>query len=62
MKLVHSERSLYRDVMVYEYDGQRCICFMRECRVGRQSCYYLADSVEVRHELHADGAGGRAVR
>jgi spermidine synthase len=43
MKLIHSERSLYRDVMVYEYDGQRCICFVRECRVGRQSCYYLAD-------------------
>jgi spermidine synthase len=42
MKLVHSERSLYRDVMVYEYDGQRCICFVRECRVGRQSCSFLA--------------------
>lgn len=41
MKLVHSQRSLYRDVMVYEYDGQRCICFVRECRVGRQSCSYL---------------------
>ena len=46
MRLVHSERSLYRDVMVYEYDGQRCICFVRECRVGRQSCSYLATSNE----------------
>jgi spermidine synthase len=42
MKLLHSERSLYRDVMVYEYDGQRCICFVRECRLGRQSCSFLA--------------------
>ncbi len=41
MKLIHSERSLYRDVLVYEYSGQRCICFTRQCRVGRQSCYEL---------------------
>jgi spermidine synthase len=46
MKLVHSERSLYRDVMVYEYDGQRCICFVRECRIGRQSCSFLDASAE----------------
>jgi len=46
MKLIHSERSLYRDVMVYEYDGQRCICFVRECRVGRQSCSFLTASSE----------------
>ncbi len=46
MKLIHSERSLYRDVMVYEYDGQRCICFVRECRVGRQSCSFLASPGE----------------
>jgi spermidine synthase len=41
MHLVHSERSLYREVLVYEYAGQRCICFTRECRVGRQSCQSL---------------------
>jgi spermidine synthase len=41
MQLVHSERSLYREVLVYEYAGQRCICFTRECRVGRQSCQSL---------------------
>jgi spermidine synthase len=46
MKLIHSERSLYRDVMVYEYDGQRCICFVRECRVGRQSCAFLDATAE----------------
>lgn len=41
MRLVHSERSLYREVLVYEYSRQRCICFSRECRVGRQSCQWL---------------------
>jgi spermidine synthase len=38
MQLVHSERSLYREVLVYEGDGVRCMCFTRQCRVGRQSC------------------------
>lgn len=37
-KLLHSERSLYREVLVYEGDHQRCMCFTRKCRVGRQSC------------------------
>lgn len=37
-KLLHSERSLYREVLVYEDDSQRCMCFTRHCRIGRQSC------------------------
>jgi spermidine synthase len=37
-KLVHSQRSLYREVLVYESGGERCMCFTRLCRVGRQSC------------------------
>ncbi|MET0281764.1 MAG: fused MFS/spermidine synthase [Steroidobacteraceae bacterium] len=41
-KLVHSERSLYREVLVYEQDGERCMCFTRMCRIGRQSCINLA--------------------
>ncbi|MFO7325019.1 MAG: fused MFS/spermidine synthase [Pseudomonadota bacterium] len=41
-KLIHSERSMYRDVLVYEERGERCMCFTRECRIGRQSCIYLA--------------------
>jgi spermidine synthase len=41
-KLVHSERSLYREVLVYEQDGERCMCFTRQCRIGRQSCIKLA--------------------
>lgn len=38
MRLLHAERSLYREVLVYETDGVRCMCFTRNCRVGRQSC------------------------
>ncbi len=37
-RLVHSERSLYREVLVYENGDVRCMCFTRSCRVGRQSC------------------------
>jgi len=37
-KLVHSQRSLYREVLVYETGDERCMCFTRLCRVGRQSC------------------------
>lgn len=43
MKLVHSQRSLYREVLVYEGRGVKCMCFTRECRVGRQSCMDLND-------------------
>ncbi len=38
MKLLHSERSLYREVLVYETGDVRCICFTRYCRIGRQTC------------------------
>ncbi|HKE97053.1 MAG TPA: fused MFS/spermidine synthase [Povalibacter sp.] len=37
-QLLHSERSLYREVMVYQKRDLRCMCFTRNCRVGRQSC------------------------
>ncbi|MEY2852964.1 MAG: hypothetical protein RL030_96 [Pseudomonadota bacterium] len=43
METIHVERSLYREVMVYEKDGERCMCFTRECRIGRQSCIILKD-------------------
>ena len=36
--LLHSERSLYREVLVYETGSVRCMCFTRHCRIGRQSC------------------------
>jgi len=38
LRLVHAERSLYREVLVYENGDVRCMCFTRNCRVGRQSC------------------------
>lgn len=38
MKLLHSERSLYREVLVYQTGDVRCICFTRMCRIGRQTC------------------------
>jgi len=37
-KLIHSERSLYREVLVYENGNERCMCFTRQCRIGRQTC------------------------
>lgn len=37
-KLVHSERSMYREVLVYESKAERCMCFTKDCRIGRQSC------------------------
>jgi spermidine synthase len=42
-RLLHSQRSLYREVLVYENDAERCMCFTRQCRVGRQSC------IDMRH-------------
>jgi spermidine synthase len=37
-RLLHSQRSLYREVLVYESAAERCLCFTRQCRIGRQSC------------------------
>src|SRR5918999_3109972 len=38
MKLLHAERSLYREVLVYDTGPVRCMFFTRHCRIGRQSC------------------------
>ncbi|HEU4604144.1 MAG TPA: fused MFS/spermidine synthase [Steroidobacteraceae bacterium] len=38
MKLLHEERSLYREVLVYQTGDVRCMCFTRWCRIGRQTC------------------------
>jgi spermidine synthase len=40
-ELVHEEHSLYRQVLVYEDAGSRCLCFTHQCAVGRQSCIDL---------------------
>ena len=42
-RLVHSEKSLYREVFVYEDGNTRCLCFTRLCAIGRQTC------VDLRH-------------
>jgi len=41
LRLIHSERSLYRQVLVYQDADDRCLCFTRECAIGRQSCMDL---------------------
>jgi spermidine synthase len=40
-RLVHSEKSLYREVFVYEDGATRCLCFTRVCAIGRQTCIDL---------------------
>jgi spermidine synthase len=40
-RLIHSEKSLYRQVLVYEDGTTRCLCFTRQCAIGRQSCIDL---------------------
>ena len=37
-RLIHSEKSLYRDVLVYEDGNTRCLCFTKLCAIGRQTC------------------------
>src|SRR5689334_14117069 len=41
--LLHQERSLYREVFVYQDQDERCMCFTNHCRVGRQSCRALKE-------------------
>ncbi len=40
-RLLHSQRSLYREVLVYQEQNERCMCFTRNCRIGRQTCMDL---------------------
>jgi spermidine synthase len=42
LQLVHSERSLYRQVLVYEEGGSRYLCFTKQCAIGRQSVIDLS--------------------
>ena len=46
MQLLHQERSLYREVLVYQTGDMRCMCFTRSCRIGRQTC---VDMKQPRH-------------
>jgi spermidine synthase len=40
-RLLHSEKSLYREVFVYEDGDNRCLCFTKLCAIGRQTCIDL---------------------
>src|SRR5581483_2847383 len=41
--IVHTERSLYRNIVVYDESGMRCMKFSRAALAGRQSCQFLRD-------------------
>lgn len=42
LELLHSERSLYRQVLVYGEGNVRFLCFTRQCAIGRQSSIDLS--------------------
>ncbi len=41
--VLHTEKSLYRNVTVTEQDGERCMKFSRYYQGSRQSCIFLTD-------------------
>lgn len=43
MNTIHTEKSLYRNIVVYEEDGERCMSFTRRNQTARQTCQSLAD-------------------
>jgi spermidine synthase len=43
MTILHTEKSLYRNIMVYEEDGERCMSFTGRNQTARQTCQSLAD-------------------
>ena len=46
--VVHTERSMYQNIVVYEQDGVRCMTFYRRAVAGpRQTCVKLSDPYEL---------------
>ncbi|HRD67025.1 MAG TPA: fused MFS/spermidine synthase [Candidatus Competibacter sp.] len=43
MTVVHTEKSLYRNIVVYEESGERCMSFTRRNQTTRQTCQFLSD-------------------
>jgi len=41
--IIHTERSLYRNIVISEESGERCMKFSRLYRGSRQSCQLLSD-------------------
>src|SRR5205823_13151460 len=46
IEVLHRERSLYRNIFVYEEDGLRCMSFGRTT-VARQSCVSLGEPAKL---------------
>jgi len=46
MTIIHTEKSLYRNIVVYEEDEQRCMSFARHDRTAKQTCQSLNDPNE----------------
>jgi len=44
---IHSERSLYRNIMVADEDGLRCLTFRRVGSGDRQTCYRISSPKEL---------------
>jgi spermidine synthase len=42
-RLLHQERSLYRNIFVIEGGGERCLTFRRQRHFGRESCIRLSN-------------------
>ncbi len=45
-QVIHHEKSLYRNILVYEEDGQRCLSFSRKNETARQTCQLLSNPNE----------------
>lgn len=43
MNVIHTEKSLYRNIVVYEEDEQRCMSFTYRTQTARQTCQSLED-------------------
>lgn len=46
MTIIHTEKSLYRNIVVYEENGQRCMSFGQNAYSARQSCQFLGDPTQ----------------
>lgn len=45
-QVIHNEKSLYRNIIVYEEEGQRCLSFTRKNETARQTCQLLSNPNE----------------
>lgn len=50
-RVIHTEKSAYRNILVYEDDDRRCLQFGRDARVA-QTCVSLANPDELRFDYY----------